>query len=392
MADNTLMQLPQGNFLHVGIADYLKGHVPMFMRRYRIWDILMNAGKMSGGHTGQSWQWQGQYRTPPTQVLTSNPLLTFTPQDVYETFQLDSRGIITPDAMSYQERIKFSGDNEIINRFEQILPNLTKSAVRTMTENFYVDGNSTAIPGRPHGINSFMSVSGAATNGYVGINNDNYAGVPTALFTKGGSWDLGVSGVDASTSVNIWPRGRGSEEAEFSTPLVLDTSDTLWASSTKTFDANARQQLDWAIAHTQGKNGNYALENSDYSYMGMFSNQAYLSLTRELAQSERATFAQGDSNKRTREFGFGNSFNYQGTLITSEYTCPHATGTEGGIGFLIDLNNVEVWYVEDQPFVPLGPTFSHDTMSWKFSVHFLGNYVFGRDSGIKNFAKFVAIT
>uniref|UniRef100_A0A6M3K8P1 Capsid protein n=1 Tax=viral metagenome TaxID=1070528 RepID=A0A6M3K8P1_9ZZZZ len=128
-------------------------------------------------------------------------------------------------------------------RLFDVIGNLSAECVEdflvSYAKRFFDDGNTTGSESL-HGFESMFSYS-ALINAAAkcGAPNDVYGNLYTTLGYYGGDWTADTS--------DYWPTGSGSVEYGFWSPLIIDTTNTNWVATTKTFPNTWQEALSFAI-------------------------------------------------------------------------------------------------------------------------------------------------
>lgn len=356
------------------ISNYFRTVEDAVTRRRVLLAMLKEKGRIIFNASGQNMVWRIRYKEPPIQGLLNGETITIAQRDLWKTASLDYRGFVTSDAINKIEMLKNSGDEAIINVFKTMATTLGANMQRSFAEQLYIDGNATGNESLIHGINSFMSVSGAATAGYVGVNNDSYASLSTALGNYGGAW-----------SADTWPySGTGDSMYDFFTPTVVDYTDTAWIAATKTWPNTCLEALRFGIMAAQ--------KNESPAGLGVIVlDQAMYRDFKNKLQSEENLFVQrGQTDSALYKLGFRDTVNYDGVDLTWEYGVPAGEG----YGWAFEL--MELLSMQPKMFATKGPdasTYRMEDQSYRVTVDFVGNLKFGNEEGgIRNFVKFKSIT
>ena len=355
------------------IRKHLRDEEVAVLRNHKLLAMLSDRGRISYGHSGDGFDWPVQFRYAPMLQFGEMQTLSFPQQNLWKKAVLEWRGYAQADSMTKGEFLKNRGTEAIVKVYE----GRTERMMRAMKEQFapelYVDGNASGNTDRIHGFDSFTSVSGASSDGFVGSPNDTYASLVCTLGNYGGA------------ATGVWPGGTADPEYDFWAPLVVDYTDTSWAASTKTWPNTCLEALSFAIIHT-GRND--SLEGT--LDLIILARDLYREFIGKLNASERANVKRGDGKKGVYALGFTDVINWDGVDVTREYAVPqssHATYKNNGYGFNID--QMELYSQQSQLFVPEGPTWSPQSQAWLYSLDFYGNMRF---ESPRYFCKFKAIT
>jgi hypothetical protein len=348
------------------IHKYIREEEVNILRNRKLLALMQSRGRITFNHSGDLLDWKVKYKRAPMQGHSDSDTLTFSRRDRWKTAQIDWRGYAATDSMTKAERLKNKNTEAIIKIYDQIATSLMEDMEDQFGDELYIDGNASGNSKRIHGIESFLSVSGAAAAGYIGVNNDTYAGLSTALGNYGGAWTL--SGANST-----WPSGTGDAHYDFWTPLVVDYTDNSWSASTKTWPNTCLEALRFGII--KGKKNKSKRGMLDVI---MLNDELYRQFMDKLQTEEQINVTRGNSNKGLLALGFTDVTNFDGVDVTFEYGIPSTVG----YGWSID--NVELCSLQGQLFVPEGPDFDIATQSWRFSIDFFGNLRF---KSVRSFTK-----
>ena len=337
------------------------------IRQRKLSAILMKKGRMLFNQTGKHLNWKAQFRLPPVSGYADLDVITHSRVNMHKEAELPWRGYIATDALSRFDELTNKGDEAIIKVAEQIPKQLMKSMDQYLGEEFYVDGEATGNEKRLHGIESFMSTSGAYAGGFIGAPNDTYAGLLTTLGNYGGNW-----------SATTYPIGTGDYEYDFWSPLVIDYTDTAWTAATKTWANTCREAVRFAITHRMATRS-----MDEILDLILLNPELYRLFLEKVDASERVLVQRGQGRTGLLELGWGDVINYEGVEITSEY------GVPANVGYGWAFGSIELNSLHPTLFFPGGPHWSESERQWRFDIEFIGNMRFFSP---KPFVKFVAIT
>lgn len=341
------------------ITQHVRGAIDNTMRVRKWLAMLQARGRITFNNRGKDFDWRIKFKEAPVTTLSSNPQLGFAPTNYYKVATLDYRGYNATDQIGKFEKLKNRGEEAIVDVVGGIVENLTSSMQNRLGGELYVDGNASGNEERFHGVKSFLSVSGAATNGYVGTTNDTYAGLSTAP----GNYDSSTWSTSGGNT--IWPRGNGDAAYDFFMPLVLLYDNASWAAATDTWANNCKEVLRFAILHGgRNKMGEGRLD------MVMLDRELYRQFLGALDAEERLNVQPGGSAPLYK-LGFAGEFiNFDGTDITWEFDTP----VNEGFGLSLDNMGLRAMFgqlIEADP-VDYDPRTQADL----FSVNCFGNLWF----------------
>jgi hypothetical protein len=329
------------------------------MRNRKLLAKLKAGGAVEYNQSGESLQWRVKYRRSALQGMADGDVSTFARLNRHKKADLDWRGYASTDSVTKKERLMNAGREAIINRFATVAQELLEDIEENFGDELYIDGNASGNEKRLHGIESFMGTTGSAISGTCVMNpDDSYAGIDTDLGAYGGTW------------TGTWPTGKGSPEYDFYTPLILDATCTLaassggWASSTKTWAANAREILRYAAINTRKSKGKKGMIDT-----ALLDSIYYRQFAENLDSKERITIERGTPNSLVA-LGFNDVINFEGMEVTYEFGMPASTA----YGF--NTNYVQLLSLQPQMFVPTGPDYDIAGDSYRFKIDFYGNLKF----------------
>lgn len=356
------------------ISNFFKNVENDTLRRRIVSAMLMDKGKILYNQHGLDLVWRARYLESPTVPLSEGTGFGSISQiNRWKTLQLDWRAWGKADAISKLEQLKNDGPQAIVRVVRQMAEGLSADMDVAFAEQLYNDGN--ANTSGLHGFTSFTSVSGAATSGFVGVNNDTYAGLNTALGTYGGAW-----------SADTWPyAGTGDTSYDFFTPVIVDYSDTAWSASTKTWPNTCEEALGFGImaAAKNASSGGLDLIVTDQ--------QMFRQFKEKVRTKENLYVTRGASDSAPYRLGFKDTIFFDGVDIGWEYGVPvDASGNGQAFGWSFDI--VELLCMQDRMFVTNQDTRLEDQM-YRVTVDFYGNLKFGNErGGIRSLCAFRKIT
>jgi hypothetical protein len=315
------------------------------LRNRKLLAMLKERGRISFNHSGDFMDWKVRYKRAPMQGFTDSDTLTFARRDRWKTAQLEWRGYAGTDSMTKRERLMNKNAEAIIKVFSQIGQNLMEDIEEHFGDELYVDGNASGNEKRMHGIESFMGVSGAASGGFIGVNDDSYAGLDTDLAAYGGTWS------------GTWPNGTGDSHYDFWTPLVVDYEDTAWAAATKTWPNTCLEALRYGII--KGKKNKSKKGMLD---LILLNDELYRQFMDKLQTEEQINVDRTMKKGGLLSLGFSDVVNFDGVDVSSEYGVPET------VGYGWAFEHMELRSLQGQLFVPEGPDFDIATQSYRFSI------------------------
>lgn len=337
------------------IHDFIREEEMNIIRDRKVLAMLQDRGRITFNHGGDLMDWKVRYKRAPMRVFRESDVLTFSRVNRWKTAQLDWRGYAATDSITKFEKLKNKGVEAIIKVYDQMAKNLMLDIEEYFADELYVDGTLASNAGRIFGFESFLGYSGTQANGFVGSPNDSYAGLSTNLGTYGGTWTLNGANVN-------WPDGKGDPEYDFWSPLIVDYTNTSWQAATKTWANTCTEAVRYAIIKSQ----------KNKSKKGMLDmvllERELLRLFKQAEDSkERIVVERGDKPGGLTALGFKDTINYEGVDLTTEF------GVTSGVGYGLNIENLELRSLQGQLFVAELPDFDIATQSDRFSIDFFGN-------------------
>lgn len=354
------------------IEKHLRGAEPAILRNRKLLAALQQKGRISFNHSGRSLTWRMEYRRQDATPYGDMDQVTFQRTDRHKVAELDWRSYNITDAVSKKEKLMNRGREQIVKLFSDQAEHLVEDINEYFHEQLYVDGNATGNENRIHGIESFMSNSGAGTT-KIANPNDTYAGLVCTLGNYGGTW------------TGNWPDGSGSAQYDFWSPLILDMTDADWGASTDSWANNSIEILRFGIIALQrnsSKQGMLDLICLDRSM--------YRDFLDALDEKERINVMRDAKTSLMVSLGFTDTVMFDGVDVSWEYGHPassHSTDTR--IGYMYNFDKMELMSLQDRLFVPEGPIYDETRKLWRVSVDFFGNLKFVSP---RYFGKILAVT
>ena len=348
---------------------YTKGAIDL-TRRGQLWLPLMEKrGRVTFGHVGERLIWSAQYLNQPVTGYSDGQGITYQRHDIYKPMSLDWRGYNGTDLMTEVERLKYSDEVGIVNRYKTTIKTLTNSARKTLGMGIYVDGNAAGHENEFHGLPSFTGAGTCAAADIVAQPSDTYAGCSTAV-GQYGSWSTDLTtatqnvgvGYPNSTIATDWPEGYGDVGYDFFSPILSNWSSPNWVDHTTTTwptncEAVLRRNVQWLSL-------NAGMERASlYCFMAgnLFTQfKDHMSTKMHILTPV----------KEAEELGFPEVLNFEGMGLKAEY------GTPAGQFNIFNFEQMELMVLGEEVkelIVPIGPTLDPRTGDYLFRVRVLGN-------------------
>ncbi len=350
------------------IRKYIKGFEDETMRSRKVPALLKKNGRIKYSSGGLGVDWKVKWKRAELQVNGGDANIDFAPIDRFKTAFLDYKGYAISDSMSKREKLMNTGPEAIIKYYKEIVPQLLSDIEDKFHEEFYIDSGATGNSNRMSGINTLFGTptqTYTISSGAARTANDadvsgvpvvtSYAGLSTVPGALGGSWNTQTGIADG------WPAGKGDEEYDFWSPMLINFGSTAWT-GTGTWASAALHAIRYGLTH--GRRNNSKRGAIDMVMVDRDLYRVYLHL---LDGKERinTTDVLG-----LRALGFEDVVNQDGVAITSEYGIPANTG------FGWNMDQVELLSMQDQLFVPEGPDYDIATRTDRFAIDILGQIKF----------------
>lgn len=344
--------------IHTTAQKYLKGAADLTRRSRLLLAMLQNRGRFVYGESGYNCIWTVEMDHQPVSQYADMQVLNFQRHDRHKQLEIDWRGYVATDTMTKMEKEKNKGETQIINRYKDIIPSLTKSLRNHFCAELYVDGYAAGNENAIHGIESFMGVGTTGAGDRIAEPSDTYGGLSTALGAEGGSWSDDLTTQPNSTVSKDWPDGNGDPRYDYLSPKLLNWSSTGWDGASTTFQLNGirvlRQGHTW-MTQTGGQEGrpDICLMNGNLLYAFKNAHQSYLQIM--------------VPHKEAQDLGFSDALQFEGMAVDSDFDVPVNTA------YFLNVDMMEVACLTDDLFWTDGPTWDPRVLAWLFSVGFMGN-------------------
>lgn len=337
------------------IHKYIRDVEVNILRNRKLLALFKERGRIQFNLSGDLQDWKVRYKRAPMQGYADADTLTFSRRNRWQTAQLPWRGYAATDSMTKMERLQNKSTEAIVKIYSEIASNLMDDMDDQFGDELYIDGNAAGNSKRLHGIESFLSVSGVSPAGFVGLPNDTYAGLQTALGALGGGWTVNGS------SQTTWPTGTGDAHYDFWSPLVVDYTNPGWSPATKTWQSTCKEAMRYGILKAKKNKSKKGMLD-----VILHNDELYRQFLNNLDASERLVVQRADK-QGLYALGFTDVVNFDGVDVTSEY------GVPANVGYGWSLENLELDSLQGQMFVPEGPDLDIATQSYRFSIDFFGN-------------------
>lgn len=352
---------------------YFKGATDNTIRK-RLWmSMLRKRGRITQGHSGTEIKWQIQFDEPPVESRGDDQPVTYARRDVYRQLTLDWREYIATDRMTKREKEMNNGNEALIRRYDQIMPNLVKAIDNKLGLEMYVDGYASGNATRFCGFDSFTGTSTTTAADKIAYPSDTYAGRSTAPGSMGGTWSADLTVKPNAALATDWPSGAGDANYDWLTPKLLNWSANSWGTSSQTWLDNCERVLRQAqiwCSTTSGVEGAPELVVMDPALFVDFKNKQ---------SSYKHIYT---PSPEADDLGFANTLLFDGLTLYSEF------GVPAGCAYGHNLMEEELMILGKDFYKPDGPTWDPDYNAWLFQVNVMGNMKFNPKAQfkLKNYA------
>jgi hypothetical protein len=243
---------------------------------------------------------------------------------------------------------------------------MTKEMRQQFGSQFYVDGNAAGNTDKIHGLESFLSISGAATNGYVGTTNDSYAGLTTGLGDYGGSWSQ-------KSGATTWPIGSGDVQYDFWAPIVALYDNTAFGAGA-TWATVCEEVLSFVIVHTHRNGGRQGMLDAFFldrelyrQFMSFQRSRQRIEISRGVATTGQAGTLDSMAGGTLTSLGFPGVLYHDGVEVTQEFD------VVVNRGYALNFDEMEMLCQDDMLFKGEGPVWSTPHQAYLFFLGFYGN-------------------
>jgi hypothetical protein len=359
------MAAPWEGVVQTTIANYMREVSDNTIRFQQFLALLQSKGNILYNQGGTRFEWKVQFKQKQMQTYVDGQTPVFDRINRYQSPTLQYIAYQLPESVTKLETLANQAPEAIVSLMSGKAELLAKEMKQQFGSQPYVDGNASGNENKLQGIESMMSISGAATNGYVGINNDTYAGLSTALGALGGTWT-------ESGGNNTWPRGSGSVDYDFWTPPVVLYDNTSFG-STAAWSNDCEEVLSFAIIHSHRNGGRqgmldcFMLDRELYRQFMAFqrSRQRY-EVSRGASTTGQAGVIMDTAGGTLTSMGFPGVLYHDGVEVTQEFDVT----VNRGYGFNFD--EMQMLCNDDMLFKTEGPVWNTLLQAYLFFCGYYG--------------------
>lgn len=360
----------------VGILDtlapkYLKGASDLTIRKRLALAMLERRGRITYNHTGYNLIWTVQHMEPPVESYADGGQIDFTRHDLWKRAEIDWRGYRATDMMTEKEKDMLGDDVAIVNRYTQILPNLSGAVRNKIGTELYIDGYAAGNENRLCGAGSWAGTTTTVALDLCGQPDDSYAGIDTDL-AQYGSWSAalaataaGVPGRGQNSLATDWPEGTGDSGYDFWSPKLVNHHSSGWVGtdvSTQrpwayTCEKVLRRTIQW-LSLTAGTDGP--------SLLCLMAGDMMTAFKDTMSAKQQIVVP----HKESEDLGFPTVLNFEGMALQTEY------GVTGGTAWVFNMDKLELCSLKPELLGRIGPDWDPRSASWLFQVGVFANLKF----------------
>jgi len=298
---------------------------------------------------------------PTVRQFAESTVITFDRHSLWDKKRASYRGYIVSDSLPWVEKLEAQGEEAMVRRFAEMLPNMESSLRNDIHEDLYIDGGASGNEQKIEGLDTAAGHSAASTADadLVAYPNDTYHGI---VCTPGqlGTWSSDLSTYPCNALGTDWPDGKGSSDYDYWAMILARVGSTSWASGTS-----------WS-------------ENCEEILRRVSS---WLRLLSDTTGSELLFVSDGRMNTQFKEkmaarnyhlvplpsavdLGFPDVLNFEGIGIHAEYGIPADTG------YVWNFEKAELCFQTPSLFASFGPTWEVSEFAWLTVLAFRGNLMF----------------
>ncbi len=300
---------------------YVRGFADMTIRKRLRLAMLKRRGRMEMNQSGDKCIWRLKYSKPNSQGYADGSSLDFSNHQPYRELSINWRGLINTDSFSLMQHAMNTGNNQMINLFQDKANNVMSGLDEDFHGELFKDGEAATRLTHPHGNETFLADDGATgAADKVARPSDTYGlgSLSTIPGNDGGSWSSDLATSPNATLATDWPDGKGSREYDYNSPTLLNATSNNWGTGATTWEANCwrviSQGLTWMTVNS-GKDGAPDLVSLSKDYF------------QDYKEHHEAIRRITIPHREAADLGFSkNTLNQDGVAIHCEFDIPAATG------------------------------------------------------------------
>ena len=354
------------------IVQHLRETEEATFRKFKVFAALESSGNVTMNQSGRAMDWNVRFRNSPVTGNSGDTPRTFSRVNMWKRAEIGWRGFTTTDSVYRREMLENRGQQALVDVAGKMAERLQESLEQHLSYQPYRDGSASGSENDFHGLESFLGYTGTIneagsgifdlrttsnTGDRYGYPDDNYAGLSTKLGYYGGG--------RIGTGTGIWPNVPVDSEADFYSPLIINSNAT-------SFNSEATAVGNWKKNCVQAiREGVHGCKRNDTKEaqidMVVLDRALYVQFLNQYNDKERIAISKENGLKA---MGFTDVTTLDGCEITSEYAVPT------GRGYGMSIGNMELRCLENQLMVAEGPFFAEETQSYRYACSTLGNFKF----------------
>lgn len=306
--------------------------------------LLREHNRFSMDEGGDACYWDVEYAQPTVQTHSSGGEYNFSTPELTVQLSHDWRGYLVPLKMNAKDKEMLKDDVALFNYWKKMLPSSKKALDKNFHGEMYCDASSDTS--RMHGLRTFLKFETpvAADRVAVPSNTATYGGKAIKFRNEGGAWSTEQAAADQpNTTLGYdWPEGYGDSEADYISPLGLNSSSTNWGTDSTEFEDNCWRVFEYGTdiqKHRCGEDG-----GPDIYLCALDRFQKY-------KRYQETKFRNVIPHETARDLGFGDVLNQDGVMIKSEFDVP------AGQCFGLCIDQMEVACLTSELFYAKGPQY-----------------------------------
>ena len=346
----------------VTIARWMKSISDLMVRKLPFLHELERRKKIKYGVGSDQIRWPVRTKDPSISAHVDGGAKQFSRLNDVDNAYLRMRGYESTDLVTLKEKLVNRGPAAMVKLFDDRKDWLRRGLKRSISAEWFKDGNATGNEHRFHGIESFCSVTGqTATDALQTTSNDTYASLTTAA---------GDSTVDPD-SVKTW------------TPVVVNCNRTV-SSSTRTWTDYADEYIRKGIIEAS-----FGADQEDQLDMILLTKTAYEDLLNIADDKEHLHFTRGKGVSMAK-FGFTQFVEWDGVPIGWDAGIPATDGASDTVyGYGFNMDYLELCLLNLKALWECKVTWNSSRAADEIYFYCLGNMRF---ESPRFFTKFAAIS
>lgn len=322
--------------------------------------------RIAFGESGPELRWPMKYMQPAVQPYTGGAI-DYAAQPKHGDFALDWRALVAPDKLDEKEYRMNQSDQQVIDRYARIMPDLEESIKEKLGDSCFTDGST--FTDQFHGLESMLAFKAGEVlvTDVVAPPASTYGGKSCVPGSQGGAWTatMSTTATDRRRQPNHdmavdWPDGQGDSQFDCTTPRLVNYTSTCWT-GTATWASTSERVLRQCTAWSRNVGGNPKGHD-----LYLMTAALYVEYLNTQAALKRIVVPAQD----LLELGF-EGVKQEGVSIMSDYAVPADTF------YGLSMNRVNLHILGAKELLSSkGPEYDMRTLAWLFLVFTFGNWRF----------------